>query len=246
MNRILLAFLYSGHIWHAQGAEEKPVKSLAELLFAQQPSTARFRNAGGLQRSVHTDMGDMSMRSQNGLDKFDDDPVVDASYLNDLPGISAPVNRMFDPWGLSKAPKSRINFYREAELKHGRLAMLGTLGMLVGEQRAGNGLAWADAFANSGSIGKFLAALALIEGYYAVKRIVPLSEDKELARSVVADYEPGDIGFDPLNIAPKDPAKLKEMKTKELNNGRLAMLAAVGIWSQENIEGVKVLPFHFR
>ena len=42
------------------------------------------------------------------------------------------------------------------------------------------------------------------------------------------DYYPGDVGFDPLGLKPTDPAEFAEMQTKELQNGRLAMLAAVG------------------
>ena len=39
------------------------------------------------------------------------------------------------------------------------------------------------------------------------------------------DYTPGDLGFDPLGICPEDADELAVMQTKELNNGRLAMLA---------------------
>merc|ERR1712127_464283 len=38
------------------------------------------------------------------------------------------------------------------------------------------------------------------------------------------DYYPGDIGFDPLGLKPEDPEELNLMITKELQNGRLAML----------------------
>lgn len=40
------------------------------------------------------------------------------------------------------------------------------------------------------------------------------------------DYTPGDLGFDPLGLAPEDEGSLKEMGTKELNHGRLAVSVA--------------------
>merc|ERR1712060_902252 len=51
------------------------------------------------------------------------------------------------------------------------------------------------------------------------------------------DRVPGDFGFDPGNFKPKDAKGFKEMQTKEINNGRLAMLAAVGILAQEMVTG---------
>ena len=47
------------------------------------------------------------------------------------------------------------------------------------------------------------------------------------------EYIPGDIGFDPLNLRPEDPSEFDELATKELQNGRLAMLAAAGFMAQE-------------
>jgi hypothetical protein len=40
------------------------------------------------------------------------------------------------------------------------------------------------------------------------------------------DYLPGSLGFDPLGLKPSDPTEFFEMQTKELQNGRLPMLAA--------------------
>jgi light-harvesting complex I chlorophyll a/b binding protein 1 len=54
------------------------------------------------------------------------------------------------------------------------------------------------------------------------------------------DHEAGDLGFDPLGLKPTDPAELKEMQTKELNNGRLAMIAAAGMILQEVASGTKL------
>ena len=50
----------------------------------------------------------------------------------------------------------------------------------------------------------------------------------------------GDVGFDPLGLKPTDPAELAEMQTKELNNGRLAMIAIAGMVVQEGITGSKL------
>jgi hypothetical protein len=43
------------------------------------------------------------------------------------------------------------------------------------------------------------------------------------------DRAPGDFGFDPLKLYPKDPEKQREMQLKELKNGRLAMVAIGGM-----------------
>jgi hypothetical protein len=55
------------------------------------------------------------------------------------------------------------------------------------------------------------------------------------------EYTPGDIGFDPLFLKPTDPEELKIMQTKELQNGRLAMLAAAGFMAQELVDGQGIL-----
>jgi light-harvesting complex I chlorophyll a/b binding protein 4 len=51
------------------------------------------------------------------------------------------------------------------------------------------------------------------------------------------DRQPGDFGFDPLGMYPKDEAKRKEMQLKELKNGRLAMVAIGGMIAGAQISG---------
>merc|ERR1719353_1114400 len=60
--------------------------------------------------------------------------------------------------------------------------------------------------------------------------------------AIKADYECGDLGFDPLGLKPTDPEELKTMQTKELQNGRLAMLAVGG---QEEEEEAPAAPEPF-
>jgi hypothetical protein len=53
--------------------------------------------------------------------------------VRDMPGVSAPLG-FFDPLQFSQASEGKVKFYREVELKHGRVAMLASVGFLVGEQ----------------------------------------------------------------------------------------------------------------
>ena len=59
-------------------------------------------------------------------------------------------------------------------------------------------------------------------------------------RSLRENYTPGDLGFDPLGLLPKDEAGILAMKNKELNNGRLAMIAVAGMTVQELVTGDKL------
>ena len=43
------------------------------------------------------------------------------------------------------------------------------------------------------------------------------------------------VKFDPLGLAPEDPAEFRIMQEKELSHGRLAMLAAAGFMAQEAV-----------
>ena len=49
-----------------------------------------------------------------------------------MPGNTLPLGN-WDPWGLNQVPKKVVHKYRESEIKHGRLAMLSTLGCIMQE-----------------------------------------------------------------------------------------------------------------
>ena len=82
-----------------------------------------------------------------------------------------------------------------------------------------------------------------VEGFNIVRGWQSIGETMQ-AEVGVAGLKPGyingDLGFDPLGLKPKSPADYKTIATKELNNGRLAMLAIAGIVAQELVTGEKI------
>ena len=54
-------------------------------------------------------------------------------------------------------------------------------------------------------------------------------------------YVPGDCNFDPVGLFPKSADKQKEMQTKEIKNGRLAMMALLGFVAQEALFRIPVV-----
>ena len=58
-------------------------------------------------------------------------------YVSTLPGAPFPDGKVWDPVGLSDgANPTDIKKWREAEIKHGRVAMLAAVGVLVAEVRS--------------------------------------------------------------------------------------------------------------
>jgi hypothetical protein len=151
--------------------------------------------------------------------------------------------------------EGKIKFYREVELKHGRVGMLAALGFVVGEN-------FHPLFGGDVDVPSYLAfqqtplqtfwqavvfAIAIPEVFSvfsfetpALFAGGPLGTKAGNPWEIRADHECGDLGFDPLGLKPTDPAELKEMQNKELNNGRLAMIAAAGMIVQELATGEKL------
>ena len=168
-----------------------------------------------------------------------------AAYLETLPGISAPFNKgFFDPLGLHKgASIPDVRRWREAELTHGRVAMLAALGFVVGEQlEDSSSFLLFDGNITGPAIGHYqqlgqgfweplLLAIGVCESYrVAVGWATPQGNGFNQLKE---DYVPGDLAFDPLGLKPKDEEELYELQTKELNNGRLAMIGIAGFVAAE-------------
>jgi hypothetical protein len=173
-----------------------------------------------------------------------------------LPGSVSPLGE-FDPLGFTKGlPVQEIKRFRESEVTHGRVAMLAVVGYLVAEpfHPLFNGQVTGPANSHLGQVQDvapfFFAWLAMSIATAEIGRALvgwefPLDamkknkdlefEGKTWLTKLNDNYYPGDIGFDPLGLKPSDPKEFANMQTKELNNGRLAMIAAMGMMVQEQV-----------
>merc|ERR1719331_3091714 len=163
-----------------------------------------------------------------------------------MPGITDPLG-FFDPLGYCSQEgitEGKVRFFREAELKHGRVAMLASVGFLVAEQ-------FHPLFGGDVNVPSYVAFQAtplqasffpvvLSLAVFEIFSIFSFESPKDALWSIKSDHVPGDLGFDPLGLKPTSAAELAEMQTKELNNGRLAMIAIAGMVVQEGITGAKL------
>ena len=157
-----------------------------------------------------------------------------------MSGVTAPFG-FFDPMGLTPESNEELQLFREAELAHGRVAMVGALGFLVQEQFhplfadvGGPAIRQLDVILQTpnGLSAGTVMLFGIFFSEWSRAKIGWMEPEVEM-RTLRPNYLPGDLGFAPLGFKPKDEAGLMTMQTKELNNGRLAMLACAGIVAQE-------------
>lgn len=157
----------------------------------------------------------------------------------------------FDPFGFAKDQAELMN-YREAEVKHGRLAMLAAAGWPLSEvlDRKIASLFGLSAMLDSadrvpsvlnGGLGKIsplywvaVIAFAGVVDFVGTGRSQKLANGKDV-------YLAGDFGFDPLRVYPKTEEGKKWMQLAEVKNGRLAMIAVTAFAIQEAVTKVGVV-----
>ena len=139
-----------------------------------------------------------------------------------------------------------VNWMREAELKHGRIAMLAAAGWPLAEL-------WNPFISLDGHNGR---APSLFNGGLFDFPILPFFLlamggasylELQSAERAKSGRFPGDLGFDPLGIYYQEgPTKQNELRLQEIKNGRLAMMAITGFSVQEFLWGTPVIkqPFH--
>mmetsp|Transcript_7200 Transcript_7200/g.9349 ORF Transcript_7200/g.9349 Transcript_7200/m.9349 type:complete len:202 (+) Transcript_7200:84-689(+) len=173
-------------------------------------------------------------RSASALNEFCNGYVGGSSVEPMFIGKTGSKN--FDPAGFCESCPEWVPWFREAELKHGRVAMLAVLGAVVPEfvripgapftfEAIPNVINAHDALPDS--MIQIFAAISYVEA----------TTFAALANMNEFDRAPGDYSFDPLKLKPSDPTKLAELQLKELKNGRLAMIGIGGIVAGSLISG---------
>merc|ERR1719231_972289 len=169
---------------------------------------------------------------------------ADSDFCFGLPGNIAPAGD-FDPSNfLEGKSKNEVYRFREAELTHGRVAMLASAGFLVQEffhplfsGDNGPAIQQIPALPPALWFGMTLA-IGICESLRIQKGWANPYEGKDIKGYLLKeDYYPGDLGFDPLDLKPQDPLELRLMQERELSHSRLAMLAAAGFIAQEAATG---------
>eukprot|EP00962_Isochrysis_galbana_P053650 scaffold25097_cov112-Isochrysis_galbana.AAC.2 len=173
------------------------------------------------------------------------------TFVRTLPGITGPLG-FFDPAGFcdgtnkeGAATEGKVRYYREVEVKHGRVAMLAALGFPVAEQfhpLFGGTIDVPSVVAfQQTPLQSFWPIVVLTIAIIEVFSIFPAFENPNVEGwAIKKGHVAGDYGFDPLGLKPASRAALAEMQTKEINNGRLAMIAIAGMVAQELLTGSKL------
>ena len=178
-------------------------------------------------------------RAMNVVARASDEPAAapeKAFSAKDMYGICSPTG-YFDPADMLQGKDEKtIRRYREAELTHGRVSMLAVVGVIAGEKVEGIEGITGPAVHHfeqlpGGLQPLLLAALGFLEFGRAKKGWISPADGGywELKK----EYEMGELGFDPLGLYPSSESMQADIKNKELNNGRLAMMAIFGIVVQE-------------
>lgn len=163
-----------------------------------------------------------STNRETFLSAWKDDVVV---------GITPPVG-YFDPLGLSLGKSDEVmKIYREAELKHGRVAMAACLGWYVtaaGVHPAFNSALSSDPLEAAKQL-PLVGWLQFVLGCGAIEWLGIQIKNKP-------GYVPGDLLGASYWVDDSDEGWV-DYQNKEINNGRLAMVAFMGMYVQDLFYG---------
>lgn len=169
--------------------------------------------------------------------------ALSAEMSKSLPFMLAPANTKgyvgdvgFDPLGFSD--NFDMKWLREAEIKHGRSAMLATVGFVMQQYWTLPGMTHVDD-ANLAPTAAGAASMLQIVFWGGVIEFWT-NKGNVTAETMFSDPDrvPGQLGFDPMGLGVgKTDEEMEELQLNEIKNGRLAMLAIGGMIHHNWITG---------
>ncbi|CAK8991028.1 unnamed protein product [Durusdinium trenchii] len=162
-------------------------------------------------------------------------------------GVQAPLG-YFDPMGLSKdGDVETFRRRRECELKNGRVAMFATMGYMVPEYFKFPGYLAPSANLKFADVPNGLAAITKVPAEGWLQWVALCGCYEFCVNTPVDPADPGNYGKGKLGYGNmvlgisaepmQDAEARKRALNSELANGRLAMMAIVGLWVQDGLFG---------
>ncbi|KAH8062031.1 chlorophyll A-B binding protein [Aureococcus anophagefferens] len=151
--------------------------------------------------------------------------------LTSMPGIGKETgDKPWDPYGFAtKASTDTLGWYRAAEIKHGRVAMLAFTGFVV--QSMGGGMIRSARGARAAVRG--LRGARQLGGAGLIQIVLTIGFIELYSETIKPHYTKGGTpGYLPI-IAPSGLAGDVDLRAanKELKNGRLAMIGMMGFFA---------------
>lgn len=154
----------------------------------------------------------------------------------------------FDPLGFATC-EGRLSYYREAEIKHARLAMLAAAGWPLSEildRQIANALGMTpllDTTDRAPILFTGGASSVSDKFWFGVLGLSALVELQGFFRRIARDpeYFPGHLDFDPLGLYPDTYGERREMQLAEIKHGRIAMMAVLFYGIQETLTGKGII-----
>ena len=160
--------------------------------------------------------------------------------LTSMPGIGKETgDKPWDPYGFAtKASTDTLGWYRAAEIKHGRVAMLAFTGFVV-QSMGGGMIPFGAAGARAPLSAKPFEALGQLGGAGLIQIVLTIGFIELYSETIKPHYTKGGTpGYLPI-IAPSGLAGDVDLRAanKELKNGRLAMIGMMGFFAAAAIPG---------
>lgn len=153
--------------------------------------------------------------------------IFASSTAFNFQGATKPLG-FFDPFGfVEKSDTSELIRLREAELKHGRWAMISAVSIPLLESSSRQPAIHTFDHLEGTQKALILTSIMTTEIFIILKGWENPYTLPNRYFKMKEDYQPGDLGLK-LNAELND-----DLLNKELNNGRLAMIASIGMIAQE-------------